>query len=118
MRGARERLRAALDRLQVLRRGDALLLDQVLCTTLATRQRRGARMRVREGGGRDARKKSLRSAEKSVMSPSAVMKEETSQLELGPCFRVQVCPPSWRFWATTFPMPPILSKAGSLCGLG
>ena len=33
VRGARERLRAALDRLQVLRRRDALLLDQVLCTT-------------------------------------------------------------------------------------
>ena len=42
------------------------------------------------------------------MSPSAVMNEKTSQFELGPCFSVQVCPPSWRFCATVLPMPPML----------
>ena len=62
------------------------------------------------GGGGDIRKKAFRSELKLVMSPSAVTNENTSQFPFGPCFRFQVCPPTWMFEATVFPMPPTLSN--------
>ena len=76
----------------------------------SARSRRWVRLRIYADIGEDenARKKSFRSALKLLMSPSAVMNEKTSQFELGPCFSVQVCPPSWRFCATVLPMPPML----------
>ena len=56
----------------------------------------------------NSRKKAFKSELKLVMSPSAVMNENTSQFPFGPCFRFQVCPPTWMFCATRFPIPPML----------